>query len=101
MKYHEEGLRATQGGPTDALTDTVGGRIQLAYSGAPFAMPVARPDNARVLAVSTAGRFNALHQVPTIAESGVPGFDANPWFGLFVRTGVSFTVIRKNQFHGQ
>ena len=81
--------------PTDALTDTVGGRIQLAYSSAALAMPFVRAGKARVLAVSAARRSNALPEVPTIAESGVPGFDVNPWFGLFVRAGTAAPVVRK------
>ena len=81
--------------PTDALTDTVSGRIQLAYSSAALAMPFVRAGKARVLAVSAARRSNALPEVPTIAESGVPGFDVNPWFGLFVRAGTAAPVVGK------
>lgn len=81
--------------PVDAVTDTVGGRIQLTYSSAPLAMPFVRASKVRLLAVSTAKRSIALPDVPTIAESGVPGFDVNPWFGLFVRAGTPASVIKK------
>lgn len=68
--------------PTDALTDTVSGRIQLAYSSAALAMPFVRAGKARVLAVSAARRSNALPEVPTIAEAGVPGYEATSWQGI-------------------
>jgi len=49
----------------------------------------------RAIAVTSAARSDALKDVPTVAESGFPGFDVNPWFGILVPAGTPAAVIGK------
>jgi tripartite-type tricarboxylate transporter receptor subunit TctC len=49
----------------------------------------------RALAVTSAKRSDALKDVPTVAESGFPGFDVNPWFGILTPAGTPMAVVRK------
>ena len=79
----------------DATYDTAAGRIQIAYTSATAAMPLVRAGKMRALAVTTARRSAAMPDVPTVAESGYPGFDVAPWFGILVRAGTPAAVIRK------
>ena len=73
-------------GTPEALTDTMTGRVTYFFSPISAALPNVREGKLVALAVSTAKRSSALPNVPTIAESGVPGFDYNLWVG-HVRAG--------------
>jgi tripartite-type tricarboxylate transporter receptor subunit TctC len=61
----------------------------------PSAMPFIKDGKVRVLAVTSAKRTEMLPSVPTIAESGYPGFEATSWFGAFVPAGTPPEVIAK------
>ena len=69
-------------GGAPAMLDLVGGRIQLIFSSAPTAVPQLKAGRIRGLAVTTARRSAALPDLPTVAESGLPGFEANNWYGV-------------------
>ena len=69
-------------GVAPALTDTIGGQVQVFLSAQQAALPQIKAGKVRALAVSGARRSRALPEVPTIAESGFPGFDVNGWLGL-------------------
>lgn len=71
-----------RGGP-EAVRDLVGGRIDYVFSPIGLALPLIRDKRVLPVAVSTAGRSPALPDVPTVAESGVPAFDFDTWYGLF------------------
>ena len=78
-------------GTPEALTDTMTGRVTYFFSPISAALP-----NVRVaLGVSTAKRSSALPNVPTIAESGLPGFDYNLWVGMFAPAGTPADIVDK------
>lgn len=81
------------GGP--ALVDTISGQTQLL-----FATPIAsaghlQAGRLRAIAVSTTKRVNSMPDVPTIAESGVPGFDAGVWYGMLAPKGTPRDIITR------
>jgi tripartite-type tricarboxylate transporter receptor subunit TctC len=57
--------------------------VKLAFVGTPIALPHIKAGRLRALAVTTARRANALPEVPTLAEAGVPDYEATIWIGLF------------------
>ena len=65
-----------------ALIDVITGEIPLAFSGILPALPHVRAGKLRALAVTTLKRTPAAPEIPTIAESGLPGFEATEWFGV-------------------
>ncbi len=69
-------------GSAPALKDLLGGQIQLMFDNLPSVLPQIKAANLRALAVTTASRNSNLPDVPTIAESGLPGFDTSAWFAV-------------------
>ena len=65
-----------------ALTDLLAGQISMIYGSLPVVMPQMNSGKLRVISITTAKRSRALPNVPTIAESGVPGYDALTWYGI-------------------
>jgi len=82
-------------GSPEALTDTIAGRVTYYFAPISAALPFVREGKLVPLAVSTAKRSSALPNVPTVAESGVPGFDYSLWVGLFAPAGTPPEVIDK------
>ena len=70
-------------GTPEALTDTIAGRVTYYFSPISAALPHVKEGKLVALAVSSAQRSSVLKDVPTLAESGVPGFDYNLWVGMF------------------
>lgn len=70
-------------GSAPALADVVAGHVPLMFDLQATAVPFIRQGKLRALAVSSVERSNLLPDVPTIAESGVPGFEVSAWFALF------------------
>ncbi|MEI6838290.1 MAG: tripartite tricarboxylate transporter substrate binding protein, partial [Alcaligenaceae bacterium] len=70
-------------GSSPALADLVGGQVQLMFDSMPSAMPFIKAGKLRAIAVTTLKRAQALPDLPTIAESGYPGFEAYSWIGAF------------------
>ena len=68
------------GGP--AMIELVGGQVQLVYATAASAVPQIKGGKIKGIAVTTLKRSALMPAIPTIAESGLPGFDANNWYGL-------------------
>jgi tripartite-type tricarboxylate transporter receptor subunit TctC len=83
-----------KGGPP-AVTDLMAGRVSMMFFNTPAAAAYVRNGSLRALGVSTTTRSALLPQVPTIAESGVPGFDVSVWYGLAVPRGTPSAVIDK------
>lgn len=82
-------------GSPPALTDTLAGRVSLMSSTMAPAMPHVKSGKLRALAVTSAQRSPAAPAVPTVAESGVPGYEAIAWQGLVAPAGVSPEVIER------
>ncbi len=71
-------------GSTPAITDTIGGQVQLTFTGIPSVMAHIKSNRLRAIGVTSAKRTAALPDVASIAESGVPGYEVNPWFGILL-----------------
>ena len=71
-------------GAAPAMTDLIAGQVQLMFDNLASALTQIKAGKVRGLAVTTAKRTPLAPDLPTIAESGLPGFDINTWFGLFV-----------------
>jgi len=71
-------------GAAPAMTDLIGGRIDLMFDNLASSLAQVKAGKIRAIAVTTAQRSPLAPELPTIAESGLPGFDINTWFGLFV-----------------
>jgi len=82
-------------GSAPALQDLVGGQVQLMFDNLPSSLPLIKAGKLRAIAVTSATRAAALPDVPTIAESGYPGFEASSWFGLLAPAGTPAAVIAK------
>jgi tripartite-type tricarboxylate transporter receptor subunit TctC len=82
-------------GVAPAITDVIGGQVDAAFSSVPSVLQMIRGRNVRALAVSSARRIAAAPEIPTIAESGLPGFDVNPWWGILAPVGTDIAIVRK------
>jgi tripartite-type tricarboxylate transporter receptor subunit TctC len=71
-------------GGAPAMTDLVGGQVHLVFATTASAIPHIKSGRIKGIAVTTARRSALLPELPTIAEAGLPGFDANNWYGLVV-----------------
>ena len=82
-------------GAAPALTDLISGQIQLVFTSLPSVAQHIRAGSVKGLAVTGSKRAAAFKDIPTIAESGYPGFVINPWFGLFAPKGTPAAVVRQ------
>jgi tripartite-type tricarboxylate transporter receptor subunit TctC len=82
-------------GSAPAVTDLVGGQIDIMFDNMPSAIQHVRNGRLRAIAVTTAKRSPELPDVPTIAEAGVPGYEATSWFGMFAPAATSAPVVAK------
>ena len=69
-------------GSASSITDLIAGQVDATFTGAPAVLAHVRSGRLRALAVSSAQRLPTLPEVPTMAESGYPGFEADQWYGL-------------------
>jgi tripartite-type tricarboxylate transporter receptor subunit TctC len=82
-------------GTGPALTDTLGGQTDVFFSSTATAMPHVQSGKLRAVAVTTAKRIPALPDVPTVAESGVPGYDVVLWHGLIGPKGLPRPIVER------
>ena len=82
-------------GAAPALTDLIAGQTQLVFTSLPSIAQHIRAGTVKGLAVTGSKRAQAFKDIPTIAESGYPGFVINPWFGLFAPKGTPSAVIKQ------
>jgi len=86
-------------GSAPALADLVGGQINLMFDSMPSAMPFISSGQLRAVAVTTSQRAAALPDVPTVAESGYPGFDISTWYGFWAPAGTPEPIVAKLAEH--
>lgn len=82
-------------GAAPAMTDLLGGHIPFMFDNIITMWPQAKNGKLRCLAVTTTTRSAIAPDVPTVAQAGVPGYEANAWFGLFVPTGTPNEAVEK------
>ena len=82
-------------GSVPAVTDLIGGQIQLIFDAGTSSLPQVRGGKLRVLGVTSAKRASGTPEIPTIAEAGVPGFDASIWFGIVAPAATPAPIVQK------
>jgi tripartite-type tricarboxylate transporter receptor subunit TctC len=82
-------------GSAAALTDLIGGQVQVMFDNLPSSLPQIKAGKLRAIAVTSAQRAPALPNVPTIAESGLPGFEAGSWFGVVAPAGTPPAIVAR------
>ena len=98
MFAHSAGIQLTHvpyKGGSQAITDVLGGQVPLVAVNALEVVPHVKAGKMRVVAVMSAARTPMLPDVPTIAESGYPGFEASVWYGLIAPAKTPADVIAK------
>jgi tripartite-type tricarboxylate transporter receptor subunit TctC len=75
-------------GRAQAVPDLLGGRITMIFDNMPSALPLVKAGEVKAIAVTSAARSPAAPNIPTIAESGLPGFEATSWFALYAPAGL-------------
>jgi tripartite-type tricarboxylate transporter receptor subunit TctC len=78
-----------------ALTDLMAGHTQLMFASALSVMPLVKANRVRALAVTTPKRSRLLPELPTVAEAGVPGFEATTWHGVLVTAGTPAPIVER------
>ncbi len=82
-------------GAGPAMTDLLGGQVDLMFDNLPTALPHIKAGKLRGLAVTTAARSPLAPELPTMAESGLPGFELSTWFAFFAPAGTPRAVVDK------
>ncbi|MDF3887361.1 tripartite tricarboxylate transporter substrate binding protein [Cupriavidus basilensis] len=80
-------------GTGEALTDVMAGRVDLMFAPTVSAMPFVRQGKLRALAVTTPKRVASLPDIPTVAESGLPGYAFESWFGVLAPAGTPKEIV--------
>ena len=82
-------------GTAPSVTDVIAGQVDCTFTGAPAVIAHVRSGRLRALAVSSPQRLAALPDVPTVAESGYPGFEADQWYGLVAPAGTPAALVAR------
>jgi tripartite-type tricarboxylate transporter receptor subunit TctC len=82
-------------GGAPAINDLLAGQVPMFFAGLPPALPQIKAGKLRALAVTTTARWASLPEVPTLAESGLPGFDIENWQGVFVPAGTPREIVSR------
>ena len=82
-------------GSAPALNDLIAGQVSLMFDLVLTAAPHVKSGAVRGLAVTGAQRSSALPELPTVAESGVPGYEVSAWFGIFAPAGLAQPVVQR------
>ena len=84
-------------GRATAIPDLLGGRVTMMFDNMPSSLPLVQEGKLRALGVTSAKRSPAAPEIPTIAEQGLPGFEAVSWFALFAPAGTPRPIVDKLQ----
>ena len=82
-------------GSGPAITDLIGGQVDFMFDSLPSSMPYIKSGRLVAVAVTTQKRSSALPDVPTVAESGVPGFDVSTWYGIWAPASTPPAIVTK------
>jgi tripartite-type tricarboxylate transporter receptor subunit TctC len=82
-------------GAAPALIDVIGGRTQMAFGSIPSTITHLRSGKLRALGVGAATRYALLPDVPTVSESGLPGYEAANWIGIVAPAGTPAPIVEK------
>jgi tripartite-type tricarboxylate transporter receptor subunit TctC len=82
-------------GTAPSVTDLLGGQVDATFTGAPAVLPHIRSGRLRALAVSSLKRLPSLPEVPTVAESGFAGFEADQWYGVMAPAATPAAVVAR------
>ncbi len=80
---------------TNAMLDLIAGRVQVFFANIAVALPQARDDKVRALAVTSQGRTSAAPELPSVSESGLTGFESISWFGLLAPAGTPPAILQR------
>ena len=82
-------------GGAPAATDVIGGRISYYFAGMPVGLPLAKAARVRALGVTSKQRFAGAPDIPTIAEQGLPDYEATLWQGFFAPSSISLELANR------
>lgn len=82
-------------GGAPAMLDLLAGRLQVIFASAATAVPQVKAGKLRALAVTTAQRSRALPDLPTVAESGLPGYEADNWYGIVTVAKTPAAIVKR------
>ncbi len=80
-------------GSTPAVTDLIGGQVQVMFTGIPSVLAYIKSNRVRAIGVTGKTRTAALPDAPTVIESGVPGYEVSPWFGVLVPAKTPAVIV--------
>jgi len=82
-------------GAAPALADVIAGHVNLLCVSVSLAVPPFRAGQVKIFGIGSRERLNGVSDIPTVAERGLPGFEANAWFGLFTTAGTPRDIVMK------
>jgi tripartite-type tricarboxylate transporter receptor subunit TctC len=82
-------------GGSQAISDVMGGQAQVLFNGMLATYPFVKDGKLKVVAISSAKRFAAAPDIPTVAESGIPGFETGSWQGIVAPAGTPPDIVNK------
>ncbi|CAG9178514.1 Bug family tripartite tricarboxylate transporter substrate binding protein [Cupriavidus pampae] len=95
MRSGSNMLHVPYRGSAPAVTDLLGGQVQSMFDNTPSAMPHVKAGRLRAIAITSAKRSPLLPDVPTVSESGFPGFDVQSWFAIAAPAGTPRPIVDK------
>ena len=82
-------------GAAPALTDVMAGHVNLMSVSVSLALPPSRAGQVKIFGIGSSRRLPAAAEIPTVAEAGLPGYEASTWFGLFAPAGTPREIVEK------
>jgi len=82
-------------GTAQATNDLLGGQLQLAFPSMTSVMPHVRAGRVKAIAITSLQRSQLAHDIPTVSETGVPGYEASIWNGILAPSGVSSAMVKR------